>query len=87
MPRGGRPPKEPDLTTYAGRLGARLRALRTERGMTVADVREALAGRSVAVTEDTVRAWERGSRSPSLENIQPLAATYGVSADDVLPAE
>ncbi|MFB6320792.1 helix-turn-helix domain-containing protein [Saccharicrinis sp. FJH54] len=83
----GRPPKEPDLTTYAGRLGARLRALREERGWSVEEAAAALRGASVDVTDKTVRNWERGDNTPTIDKLPGIAATFGVSVDALLPTE
>ncbi|MFH5806433.1 helix-turn-helix domain-containing protein [Alienimonas sp. DA493] len=86
-PRMGRPPKEPDLTTYAGRLGARLRGLREKRGWTVEEFRERLHEAGLSVRGGTVRSWERGDRTPPAETFPHLAATFGVAPGDLLPPE
>ena len=55
-----RPKNEPDLTTYAGRVAARLRYLRERRNWTIADVQEMLADEGHQVPVSTLYAYERG---------------------------
>ena len=85
MPRPGRPPKEPDLSTYAGRFAARLRTLREAAGLSVAEARGKLAGKGVDVSESTLRRWERADAVPPVESYPVLAKVYGVAPGDVLP--
>ena len=87
MPRPGRPPKEPDLSTYAGRFAARLRSLREAAGLSVAEARGKLAEGGVDVSEYTVRSWERAETAPPVATLPILAAAYGVAPGDVLPVE
>lgn len=61
------------------RVRNRLRALRLERGMTLAEV-AALAGMGVS----TLSRLETGARRIALDHLPPLAAALGVSADDLL---
>jgi Zn-dependent peptidase ImmA (M78 family)/DNA-binding XRE family transcriptional regulator len=42
------------------------------------------AGRIVGVTRQTIAAWERGDRSPSVEQLARLAAAFRVSLADLL---
>ena len=64
---------EPALT----RVGPRLKALRTERDLTLADVAEA-----TGISASTLSRLESGSRKPTLELLLPLARTYQVALDD-----
>ncbi len=61
------------------RVRTRLRALRTARGMTLAEV----AGRA-GMAVSTVSRLETGARRIGLDHLPPLAAALGVSADDLL---
>ncbi|MFH8977092.1 helix-turn-helix domain-containing protein [Streptomyces sp. NPDC017890] len=61
--------------------GPRLRKLRRERGMTLADIAE-LTG----VSESTLSRLESGRRRPSLELLLPLARAYDVPLDDLVGA-
>ncbi|RFA14993.1 XRE family transcriptional regulator [Subtercola boreus] len=72
----------PDTTegVLAG-VGARLRALRTARGITLAAL-SAETGISVS----TLSRLESGQRRPMLELLLPLARAYGVPLDDLVGA-
>ncbi|MGC5561846.1 helix-turn-helix domain-containing protein [Streptomyces sp. FR-108] len=62
-------------------VGSRLRALRRDRGITLAD----LAART-GVSESTLSRLENGQRRPSLELLLPLARIYDVPLDDLVGA-
>ncbi|MEU2672836.1 helix-turn-helix domain-containing protein [Streptomyces sp. NPDC007164] len=62
-------------------VGARLRALRRERGMTLADL-AAVTG----VSESTLSRLESGQRRPALDLLLPLARLYNVPLDDLVGA-
>ncbi|WP_280233842.1 helix-turn-helix domain-containing protein [Nocardia cyriacigeorgica] len=62
-------------------VGPRLRALRRERGFTLAD----LAAKT-GVSESTLSRLESGLRRPSLELLLPLSRTYDVPLDDLVGA-
>lgn len=69
--------------TYQNELGARLRAVRTMQGLTLADVEERSGGRWKAVV---VGSYERGDRSVTVARLSDLAAFYGVPISHLLPA-
>ncbi|MER6840259.1 helix-turn-helix domain-containing protein [Streptomyces platensis] len=62
-------------------VGPRLRALRRDRGLTLA----ALAA-SIGVSESTLSRLESGQRRPSLELLLPLARIHDVPLDDLVGA-
>lgn len=62
-------------------VGPRLRALRRERGITLADLAS-----GIGVSESTLSRLENGQRRPSLELLLPLARTYDVPLDDLVGA-
>ncbi|MEU0567317.1 XRE family transcriptional regulator [Nonomuraea sp. NPDC005983] len=62
-------------------VGPRLRALRRNRGITLA----ALAA-TTGVSESTLSRLESGQRRATLELLLPLARTYGVPLDDLVGA-
>ena len=62
-------------------LGARLRAIRTQRDLTLADVSEA-----TEVSVSTLSRLESGTRKPTLELLLPLARTYQVTLDELVDA-
>jgi transcriptional regulator with XRE-family HTH domain len=64
-----------------GRVRDRLRALRTERGLTLADV-AAAAGMDAS----TLSRLESGARRLTLDHLPALARALGVRADDLLTA-
>ena len=57
-------------------IGARLKKLRKERGMTQTDLGELLN-----VTKVSVCCYEKNVRVPSLETLEDLALIFGVSCD------
>lgn len=69
-------------TEQAKALGARLRRIRHQQGMSLADVQERSDGRWKAVV---VGAYERGDRAVTIGRLQELAAFYGVPLVDLLP--
>ena len=70
---------EPD---HQGRLGARLRGIRHQQGMSLAEVQARSGGRWKAVV---VGAYERGDRTITVARLQELARFYGVPLADLLP--
>ncbi|MFG2720581.1 helix-turn-helix domain-containing protein [Streptomyces sp. NPDC048416] len=62
-------------------VGPRLRALRRERGITLAALAE-----TTGVSESTLSRLESGQRRPSLELLLPLARIYDVPLDDLVGA-
>jgi transcriptional regulator with XRE-family HTH domain len=70
-----------DLDQAISAAGPRLRALRRQRGTTLADL-SAETGISVS----TLSRLESGSRRPALELLLPLARSYGVTLDELVGA-
>ena len=68
---------------YQQELGARLRAVRTMQGLTLADVEERSDGVWKAVV---VGSYERGDRSVTVARLSELAAFYGVPVSHLLPS-
>ncbi|GAA3010753.1 helix-turn-helix domain-containing protein [Actinokineospora diospyrosa] len=62
-------------------VGPRLRALRRERGITLADL-----AATTGVSESTLSRLESGLRRATLELLLPLARTYDVPLDDLVGA-
>ena len=63
-------------------FGEKLKALRTERGLT----QEQLAAR-LYVSRTAVSQWETGGGSPNLDSLQAVARLFDVSVDDLLSAD
>lgn len=66
--------------TLAG-VGPRLAGLRTERGMTLAELSE-----TTGISVSTLSRLESGGRRPTLELLLPLAAAYQVPLDELVAA-
>jgi len=66
----------------AALLGVRLRRIRHQQGMSLADVQARSNGHWKAVV---VGAYERGDRSITISRLQELAEFYGVPLVDLLP--
>lgn len=63
-------------------FGEKLKALRTERGLT----QEQLAAK-LYVSRTAVSKWETGGGSPNLDSLQAIARLFSVSVDDLLSTE
>ena len=70
-----------DMEQVLTEVGPRLRALRQQRGTTLADL-SAATGISVS----TLSRLESGQRRPNLELLLPLARAHGVALDDLVGA-
>lgn len=70
------------MTDYAKTLGARLRAIRTQQGLSLHGVEEKSRGRWKAVV---VGSYERGDRAVTVQRLAELAAFYGVPVNELLP--
>ena len=60
-------------------IGAKIRQLRTERGMSQERMAEQLCVSRQAVTK-----WETGAGAPDIENLAAVARLFGVSTDELL---
>ena len=70
------------MTDYAKSLGARLRAIRTQQGLSLHGVEEKSRGRWKAVV---VGSYERGDRAVTVQRLSELADFYGVPVSELLP--
>lgn len=87
-----RPPRSADETTYPGRVSAKLRALREQRGWSVEQLQAALALHDAAIEIHTLYAYERGKARGGvdlpLRYIPAVAKAFGFkTANGWLPAE
>ena len=71
-------------TEYQRRLGARLRAIRQQQGLTLQQVEEVSGGRWKAVV---VGSYERGDRAVSVAKLAELSEFYNVPVSELLPKE
>jgi transcriptional regulator with XRE-family HTH domain len=70
------------MSDYAKALGARLRAIRTQQGLSLHGVEEKSRGRWKAVV---VGSYERGDRAVTVQRLAELAEFYGVPIHELLP--
>ena len=70
-----------DLDGVLDAVGPRLRALRRQRGMTLADL-----STSTGISQSTLSRLESGGRRPNLELLLPLARAHGVPLDELVGA-
>jgi transcriptional regulator with XRE-family HTH domain len=67
---------------YAHALGARLRSIRQQQGMSLQAVEEKSQGRWKAVV---IGSYERGDRAVTVHKLSELAKFYGVPVEELLP--
>lgn len=67
------PKKNSDLSTYAGRFAARLRALREKTGKTVEQVVADMAAEGYTVARRSFYNWEQATNSPPIESFPAIA--------------
>ena len=70
-----------DLHAVLGTVGPRLRALREQRGATLADVAAA-----TGISVSTLSRLESGVRRPTIEHLLPLARLHEVTIDELVDA-
>lgn len=70
-----------DMEEVLGAVGPRLRALRAERGLTLAEVAAA-----TGISASTLSRLESGRRRATLELLLPLAGAYRVALDELVDA-
>jgi transcriptional regulator with XRE-family HTH domain len=69
-------------TDYARALGARLRSIRQQQGLSLHGVEEKSQGRWKAVV---IGSYERGDRAVTVQKLAELADFYGVPVSELLP--
>jgi transcriptional regulator with XRE-family HTH domain len=81
--------KEPDLSTYTGRIAARIRKLRQRSNLSVTEFAAIVSDKSgTTVSTSTAYGWENGNNTPNLKMLPAIAAALGVKkARNVLPNE
>jgi hypothetical protein len=72
------------VSDYASALGARLRAVRAQQGLSLRTVERTSGGRLKAVV---VGSYERGDRAVSVQRLAEMAAFYGVPIGELLPQD
>jgi transcriptional regulator with XRE-family HTH domain len=70
-----------DLANTLAEVGPRLKRVRTERGVTLADLAEV-----TGISKSTLSRLESGQRKPSLELLLPIAQAHQVPLDELVGA-
>ncbi|CAN5202798.1 helix-turn-helix domain-containing protein [soil metagenome] len=70
------------MTEYAKALGARLRAIRNQQGLSLQGVEEKSGGRWKAVV---IGSYERGDRAVTVQKLAELATFYSIPIAELLP--
>jgi transcriptional regulator with XRE-family HTH domain len=85
---GSMPPKvEIDTATYSGRVSARIRKFREERGWTVAELASRINHRTaLSLAKSTIHGWDNGSRKVDPDYYPEIAAAFGLTVRKFLPA-
>src|SRR5580765_7450947 len=73
--------RSPEITTVLAEVGARLKRVRTQRGVTLT----ALAA-ATGISKSTLSRLEAGQRKPSLELLLPIAQAHQVPLDELVGA-
>ena len=74
--------EEVTVSDYAKALGAKLRAIRAQQGLSLHGVEEKSNGRWKAVV---VGSYERGDRAVTVQRLAELADFYGIPVSELLP--
>lgn len=80
----GRPYREPDSSTYEGRVGANLRQLRLRKYARLDDFVGALAEHGLEVGKTAVSQWELGERLLKFRDIPVVCEVLGVTPNDLI---
>lgn len=83
----GRKKKEPDLSTYSGRVAARLRALREGKRLSPEDMVDRLGERGIRLTITSYYRYESGTHSLPLDYLPDVAHVFGMTVRAFLPPE
>lgn len=83
----GRPSKQPDQSTYRGRLAARIRARRESLGLAVADVEARLKAAGTPISSHALYKYETGERPVTADDLPALAKALATSIHKLIPAK
>ena len=76
------------MTTYSGRLAAKLRQLRDRSEMSVTEVVKKINRAGIRVSDSTYYDWEGGRLKPNLDAMPALAEIFGFNhTRSVLPED
>jgi transcriptional regulator with XRE-family HTH domain len=71
----------PEISTVLAEVGARLRRVRTQRGITLTELATA-----TGISKSTLSRLESGQRKPSLELLLPIAQAHRIPLDELVGA-
>jgi transcriptional regulator with XRE-family HTH domain len=77
-----RPPKDPDLATFAGRAGALIRQRRSKARLSVEEAAE-----RAGVPPTTWYRWEKGENLPRMERLPAIATALKCTTTQLVPKE
>ena len=77
--------KEPDLSTYSGRLSKRIRELREKNNLTTDQVATLITAAGFSTTAANIRHWENGTGRPNVDAAPYLAAVFGITTSALFP--
>lgn len=74
--------KEPDLSTFPGRVAARLRELRGKAKLSQGELAEKINVKQTAISN-----WENAANMPPIERLPDIARALNTSIRNLLPKE
>jgi len=77
--------KEVDMTTYSGRIAAKMRIVREKKQLDAAKVAKRMTKFGWPITMAAYRHWENGTRKQNVDAIPYIAKALGVKPHDILP--
>lgn len=88
---GSMPPKSNiDTSTYSGRIAARMRELREQRGWTVAELCERLNRElrgDMKIAVQTLHSWDSRKRRIDSDYLPAIAGAFGLSVRAFIPKD
>lgn len=81
-----RPAKQPDRTTYRGRLAHNLRKRREKLDLSVADIEARLQAAGTPISLHAIYKYETGERPVTVDDLPALAKALETTIHELLPA-
>lgn len=79
--------KEPDKSTYRGRLAVRIRARREKLGLSAAEVEARLAAAGNPISLHALYKYETGERPVTADDLPALAKALETTIHELIPAK
>ena len=77
--------KEPDISTYSGRIAKRMQRLRLDAEKSVQEVIVSMEKNGYSIGEPAYRHWENGTRPQHVNALPAIAKALGVKLEELLP--